>query len=61
MFFAHPFPRPESVKVRMAAYEKSAVSLADDYRKRNLLVSVPADGTPEQICERAMGAPAEHA
>ena len=50
MFFAHPFPRPESVKVRMAAYEKSAVSLADDYRKRNLLVSVPA-----------MGAPAEHA
>ena len=34
----------------MAAYEKSAVPLADDYRKRNLLVSVPA-----------MGAPAEHA
>ena len=48
--------RPESIKVRMAAYEKSTAPLADYYRKRNLLVSVSADGTPEQIYARAMDA-----
>ena len=53
--------RPESIKVRMAAYEKSTAPLADYYRKRNLLVSVSADGTPDEIYERAMGALAEKA
>jgi len=45
--------RPESVKVRMAAYESSTAPLADYYRKRNLLVSVPAEGSPDAIYQRA--------
>lgn len=45
--------RPESVKVRMAAYESSTAPLVDYYRKRNLLVSVPAEGSPEAIYQRA--------
>lgn len=45
--------RPESVKVRMAAYESSTAPLADYYRKQNLLVSIPAEGSPEAIYQRA--------
>jgi adenylate kinase len=47
--------RPESVKVRMAAYESSTAPLADYYRKRNLLVSVSAEGPPEDIYRRTLG------
>ena len=44
--------RPESIKVRMAAYESSTAPLADYYRKQNLLVSISAEGSPEAIYER---------
>jgi adenylate kinase len=46
--------RPESVKVRMASYEASTAPLADYYRKRNLLVSVSAEGSPDEIYQRTM-------
>jgi adenylate kinase len=46
--------RPESIKVRMAAYESSTAPLADYYRKRNLLRSVSAEGSPEDVCQRTM-------
>jgi adenylate kinase len=46
--------RPESVKVRMAAYASSTAPLTDYYRKLNLLVSVPADGSAEAIYQRSM-------
>jgi adenylate kinase len=46
--------RPESVKVRMAAYEASTALLASYYRKRHLLVSVPAEGSPEDIYKLTM-------
>ena len=48
--------RPESVKVRMAAYESSTAPLADYYRKRNLLRSVSAEGSPEEIYRRTLEA-----
>jgi adenylate kinase len=48
--------RPESVRVRMAAYERSTAPLADFYAKRGLLVSVSAEGTPEQIFARSLAA-----
>jgi adenylate kinase len=48
--------RPESIRVRMEAYERSTAPLTDFYRRRNLLISVPAEGTPEQIYERTLGA-----
>lgn len=46
--------RPESVRVRMAAYESSTAPLVDYYRGRNLLVSVSAEGSPEAIYQRTM-------
>jgi adenylate kinase len=48
--------RPESVRVRMEAYAKSTAPLADYYRRRGLLVSIAAEGTPEQIFDRTMKA-----
>jgi adenylate kinase len=46
--------RPESIRVRMEAYENSTAPLADFYRKRNLLVSVQAHGRPDEIYDRTM-------
>jgi adenylate kinase len=48
--------RPESIRVRMEAYERSTAPLANFYRRRNLLVSIPADGSPEQIFKRTLDA-----
>ncbi len=48
--------RPESIRVRMEAYENSTAPLADFYRRRNLLVSVSAEGTPEEIYARSIAA-----
>ena len=44
--------RPESVAVRMAAYEKSTRPLIEFYQQRNLLVNILAEGTPEEIYKR---------
>jgi adenylate kinase len=46
--------RPESVRVRMAAYETSTAPLAQFYRARGLLVPVSADGGPEEILKRTL-------
>jgi len=48
--------RPESVRVRIDAYEKSTAPLADFYGVRRLLRSVPAEGAPEEICARTLRA-----
>jgi adenylate kinase len=48
--------RPEAIRVRMLAYEKSTAPLADYYRQRGLLVSIPADGSPEDIYRRTVTA-----
>jgi adenylate kinase len=48
--------RPEAIRVRMEAYERSTAPLADFYRRRNLLLSIPADGSPEQIFQRTLDA-----
>jgi len=46
--------RPESIRVRMAAYEKSTLPLADFYQRRGLLVNIAAEGSPESIFQRTM-------
>jgi adenylate kinase len=46
--------RPESIRVRMAAYEKSTAPLIEFYRKRELLLPVKAEGSPEAIFERTL-------
>ncbi len=48
--------RPESIRVRMEAYTKSTAPLEDFYRRRKLLVSVSAEGSPEEIFERSLRA-----
>ncbi len=48
--------QPESVRVRMAAYEKSTAPLTDYYRKRGVLVPVLADGGPEPVFQRTLEA-----
>lgn len=46
--------RPESIRVRMAAYEKSTAPLVEFYRKRELLLPIQAEGSPEAIVERTL-------
>jgi adenylate kinase len=48
--------RPESVRVRMRAYEESTRPLSDYYQQDGRLLAVQASGTPEEILERAVGA-----
>ena len=48
--------RPETVRVRMEAYEKSTKPLIDFYRQRGLLVTVRAGETPEETYGRTMAA-----
>lgn len=46
--------RPESIRVRMAAYEQSTRPLADFYAKRGLLRTISAEGSPQEIFERTL-------
>jgi adenylate kinase len=46
--------RPESIRVRMDAYEKSTAPLAEFYRQRRLLIPVSGEGSPEEIFERSL-------
>lgn len=48
--------RAEAVRVRMEVYEKSTKPLTDFYRDRRLLVSIEANGTPEEIYQRTLNA-----
>ena len=48
--------RPESIRVRMEAYERMTAPLADFYRQRKLLLSISADGSPEEIFQRTLDA-----
>lgn len=48
--------QPDSIRVRMAAYEKSTAPLADYYQRQHLLVVIAAEGAPEEICERSLAA-----
>ncbi len=43
--------RPESINVRLEAYERSTAPLIEFYQKAGLLVRVAAAGTPEEIFE----------
>lgn len=48
--------RPESIRVRMEAYERSTAPLIEFYSKLGLLVSVAACGSPEEICASSVAA-----
>ena len=44
---------PETIRVRMKAYETSTAPLAEFYQQRGLLLSIAADGAPEEIFGRS--------
>jgi adenylate kinase len=46
--------RPESVQIRMEAYERSTAPLIEFYDQLGLLMSVPAAGAPDEICARTL-------
>lgn len=46
--------RPEAVRVRMEVYQRSTAPLIDYYRQRNLLIPVPAHGTPQEVFARSL-------
>ena len=46
--------RPESIKVRLEAYERSTKPLIDFYKSLGLLLPIKAKGSPEEIFERTM-------
>ena len=48
--------RPESVRVRLQVYEQSTAPLIGFYRQRGLLISIPAEGTPDAIYQRTLTA-----
>jgi adenylate kinase len=48
--------RPESIRVRMKAYQESTLPLIQFYRQRGLLTSIMAEGTPEEIFQRTLAA-----
>ena len=48
--------RPEAVRVRMEAYDKSTKPLIEYFRARGLLVTIPAEGQPQEIYRRTIAA-----
>lgn len=46
--------RPEAIRVRMEVYERSPAPLTDYYRRAGLLLSIEANGSPEEIFNRTM-------
>ena len=46
--------RPEAIRVRMEAYDKSTRPLIDFYQKRGLLVTVMAGKVPDETFQRTM-------
>jgi adenylate kinase len=56
MLYQREDDRPESIRVRMEAYERSTAPLAGFYRQRKLLVTISAEGSPEEIFRRTSDA-----
>lgn len=48
--------RPESIRVRLEAYDRSTAPLIKFYRDLGLLVQVTASGSPDEICARTLSA-----
>ena len=48
--------QPESIRVRMSAYQESTLPLIHYYRQRGLLISIKADEAPLAIFQRTVAA-----
>jgi adenylate kinase len=59
ILFQRDDDRPESVAIRMEAYDRSTAPLINFYQRLGLLLPVAATGSPEEICGRTLAALAE--
>jgi len=48
--------RPESIRVRLEAYDRSTFPLIQFYKKAGLLLTVAATGSPQDICAKTLTA-----
>jgi adenylate kinase len=48
--------RPESIRVRLEAYDRSTAPLIQFYKDLGLLVHITATGSPDEICARTLSA-----
>ena len=48
--------RPEAIRTRMEVYQKSTKPLIDYYQQRGVLLTIEAEGSPEEIYERTVTA-----
>jgi adenylate kinase len=48
--------RPESISVRLQAYQRSTAPLIHFYKQLGVLLSIPATGSPDEICSRTLAA-----
>ena len=46
--------RPESVRVRLEAYDRSTLPLIQFYKRAGLLLTIAAAGTPQEICSKTL-------
>lgn len=46
--------RPEAIQVRLEAYQRSTAPLINFYRDLRLLLTIPATGSPDEICHRTV-------
>jgi adenylate kinase len=56
ILFQREDDRPESIRIRMEAYERSTAPLIEFYSGLGLLLHVLATGSPEEICTRTITA-----
>ncbi|MBZ5685219.1 MAG: nucleoside monophosphate kinase [Acidobacteriia bacterium] len=54
VLFQREDDKPESIKVRLEAYDRSTAPLIEFYRKAGLLLQVSAAGTPAEIYDRTV-------
>jgi adenylate kinase len=52
--------RPESIRVRLRAYEEGTRPLTDHYRRDGRLLTIPATGTPGEVLGRSLDALRAH-
>ena len=48
--------RPESIRIRLEAYDRSTMPLIQFYTKAGLLLTVAATGAPQEICAKTLTA-----
>jgi len=48
--------RPESIRIRLEAYDRSTLPLIQFYKRAGLLLTIAATGAPQEICSKTLTA-----